>query len=64
MHLIPSRRRTLLLAHPAGGPAHRGAPAPAAPEDQPIYSGAVQKIIDGKCLACHTPEKKKGEARS
>jgi hypothetical protein len=33
----------------------------AAPDEQPIYSGAVQKIIDSKCLACHTPEKKKGK---
>ncbi|MGI8602038.1 MAG: c-type cytochrome domain-containing protein [Verrucomicrobiales bacterium] len=35
--------------------------APAAPEDQPIYSGVIQKIIDSKCAACHNPEKKKGK---
>ena len=36
-------------------------PTFAAPEDQPIYSGVIQKILDSKCAACHNPEKKKGK---
>jgi cytochrome c5 len=36
-------------------------PAPAAPEDQPIFTGAVQKILDSKCASCHNAEKKKGK---
>jgi mono/diheme cytochrome c family protein len=33
----------------------------AAPEDQPIFTGAIQKIIASKCAGCHNPEKKKGK---
>ncbi len=36
-------------------------PLSAAPEDQPLYSGVIQKIVDSKCLSCHTAEKKKGK---
>ncbi len=35
--------------------------AAAAPEDSPFYTGVIQKIIDSKCIACHSPEKKKGK---
>jgi mono/diheme cytochrome c family protein len=33
----------------------------AAPEDQPIFAGVVNKVFEGKCLSCHTAEKPKGK---
>lgn len=36
-------------------------PAWAAPEDEPIYTGVVQKIFDSKCLSCHQGDRKKGK---
>jgi len=33
----------------------------AAPEEQPVFAGVVNKIFEGKCLSCHTAEKPKGE---
>jgi mono/diheme cytochrome c family protein len=53
-------RPSLLLAVPAVL-LSAGASFSAAPDEQPIYAGAVQKIIDSRCLSCHTPEKKKGK---
>ena len=33
----------------------------AAPDDQPIFAGVINKIFESKCLGCHTAEKPKGE---
>ena len=33
----------------------------AAPEEQPIFAGVINKIFEGKCLSCHTAEKPKGK---
>ena len=33
----------------------------AAPDDQPIFTGVINKIFESKCLGCHTAEKPKGE---
>ena len=62
MHCIPSRfiHPSLLVTVPAAF-LSAGISLAAAPDEQPIYSGAVQKIIDSKCLACHTAEKPKGK---
>ena len=54
---LPIRAGALAAVFLAGIPAV----TTAAPEDQPIYAGVVQKIIDSKCVACHSAEKKKGK---
>lgn len=36
-------------------------PAMSAPEDEPIFSAAVQKVLAEKCLSCHNADKKKGK---
>jgi mono/diheme cytochrome c family protein len=33
----------------------------AAPEEQPIFAGVVNKIFESKCLSCHTADKPKGK---
>jgi hypothetical protein len=30
-------------------------------DEQPVYSGVVEKVINSYCITCHTPEKKKGK---
>jgi len=54
----PARLASLALvtATIAGDPARA-----AAPEEQPIFAGVVNKIFEGKCLSCHTAEKPKGK---
>lgn len=46
----------LVTATLAGRPAHA-----AAPEDQPIFAGVINKIFEGKCLSCHQADKPKGK---
>ena len=54
----PARFASLAIATAAvaGGPLQA-----AAPEDQPIFAGVINKVFEGKCLSCHTAEKPKGK---
>lgn len=54
----PARYASLALATAAlaGGPLRA-----ATPEEQPIFTGVINKIFEGKCLSCHTAEKPKGK---
>jgi cytochrome c5 len=54
----PARLASFALATAAlaGGPARA-----AAPEEQPIFAGVVNKIFESKCLSCHTADKPKGK---
>lgn len=57
----PSPIRSLLgdlRGHQSGGSEYR-----ASPDDYPVFTSAIQPILNARCSACHGPEKHKADLR-